>query len=112
MTEPLPAPLWSDATDLCRDLQQGTVTATAVMVNVYARIAALTPALNALVSLIPKEQAMTLAAAADATADLHACRSPNRRRQCCPSAGPYFIAIYPDGSAADPNAVAICPDCR
>ena len=66
MTEPLPAPLWSDATDLCRDLQQGTVTATAVMDNVYARIAALNPALNALVSLIPKEQAMTLAAAADA----------------------------------------------
>ncbi|MAV67336.1 MAG: amidase, partial [Gammaproteobacteria bacterium] len=36
------------------------------MDNVYARIAALNPALNALVSLIPKEQAMTLAAAADA----------------------------------------------
>ena len=66
MTEPLPAPLWSDAADLCRDLQQGTVTATAVMDNVYARIAVLNPALNALVSLIPKEQAMTLAAAADA----------------------------------------------
>ena len=66
MTEPLPAPLWTDATDLCRDLQQGTVTATAIMDNVYTRIAALNPALNALVSLIPKEQAMTLAAAADA----------------------------------------------
>ncbi len=66
MTEPLPAPLWSDAAGLCRDLQQGTVTAEAVMDNVYARIAALNPALNALVSLIPKEQAMTLAAAADA----------------------------------------------
>ena len=65
-TEPLPAPLWSDATELCRDLQQGGVTATAVMDNVYTRIAALNPALNALVSLIPKEQAMTLAAAADA----------------------------------------------
>ena len=66
MNEPLPAPLWSDAAGLCRDLQQGTVTAEAVMDNVYARIAALNPALNALVSLIPKEQAMTLAAAADA----------------------------------------------
>ena len=66
-TEPLPAPLWSDATELCRDLQQGSVTATAVMDNVYTRIAALNPALNALVSLIPKEQAMTLAAAADAS---------------------------------------------
>ena len=66
MTEPLPAPLWSNAADLCRGLQQGTITATAVMDNVYARIAVLNPALNALVSLIPKEQAMTLAAAADA----------------------------------------------
>ena len=50
MNEPLPAPLWSDAAGLCRDLQQGTVTAEAVMDNVYARIAALNPALNALVS--------------------------------------------------------------
>ena len=66
MTEPLPAPLWSNAADLCRGLQQGTITATAVMDNVYARIEALNPVLNALVSLIPKEQAMTLAAAADA----------------------------------------------
>ena len=66
MIEPLPPPLWSNAADLCRDLQQGTVTATAVMDNVYARIAALNSALNALVSLIPKEQAMSLVAAADA----------------------------------------------
>jgi amidase len=62
---PPPAPLWQDALSLCRDLQRGTVTAQALMSNVYARIKALNPALNALVALLPEEQAMALAAAAD-----------------------------------------------
>ena len=62
---PPPAPLWQDALSLCRDLQRGTITAQALMSNVYARIKALNPALNALVALLPEEQAMALAAAAD-----------------------------------------------
>lgn len=66
MTEPLADPLWRNATDLCRDLQRGTIAATTLMENVYARIAALNPRLNALVDLIPQEQAMALAATADA----------------------------------------------
>lgn len=66
MTEPLVDPLWRNATDLCRDLQRGTIAATTLMENVYARIAALNPRLNALVDLIPQEQAMALAATADA----------------------------------------------
>ena len=64
---PPPAPLWQDALSLCRDLQRGTITAQALMSNVYARIKALNPALNALVALLPEEQAMALAAAADGT---------------------------------------------
>ena len=66
MTEPLADPLWRNATDLCRDLQRGTIAATTLMENVYARIAALNPRLNALVDLMPQEQAMALAATADA----------------------------------------------
>ena len=62
---PPPAPLWQDALSLCRDLQRGTITAQALMSNVYARIKALNPALNALVALLPDEQAMALAEAAD-----------------------------------------------
>mgnify|MGYP001158347150 FL=1 len=65
MSEHLPKPIWQDATTLCRDLQRGAVTATAVMANVYARIKALNPHINALVELLPEEQAMALAAAAD-----------------------------------------------
>lgn len=62
---PPPEPLWQDALSLCRDLQRGTISAQALMRNVYARIKALNPALNALVALLPEEQAMALAAAAD-----------------------------------------------
>ena len=66
MSSSAPAPLWQDATSLCRDLQRGTISASALMENVYARIDALNPKLNALVALLPKEEAMALAAAADA----------------------------------------------
>ncbi|HCG69400.1 MAG TPA: amidase [Gammaproteobacteria bacterium] len=65
MSEHLPEPIWQDATTLCRDLQRGAVTATALMANVYARIKALNPHINALVELLPGEQAMALATAAD-----------------------------------------------
>jgi amidase len=59
-------PLWQDALTLCRDLQRGSITAQELMANVYARIDALNPKLNALVALLPQDQAMALAAAADA----------------------------------------------
>ena len=66
MSDPIPAPIWQDARSLCRDLQSGSVTALAVMSNVYDRINALNPVLNALVDLLPQNQAMALAAEADA----------------------------------------------
>lgn len=60
-----PPPLWQDALSLCRDLQRGSISAQTLMSNVYARINSLNPALNALVALLPEEQAMALAADAD-----------------------------------------------
>lgn len=65
MSSELMPPLWQDATSLCRDLQSGMVSAEAVMANVYARINAVNPTLNALVDLLPLQQAMALAAEAD-----------------------------------------------
>ena len=66
MSDPLPAPIWQDALSLCRDLQCGNLSAQTLMANIYARINALNPALNALVDLLPEDQAMALAAEADA----------------------------------------------
>ena len=62
MSDPLPAPIWQDALSLCRDLQCGNLSAQTLMANIYARINALNPALNALVDLLPEDQAMALAA--------------------------------------------------
>jgi len=53
------------ALHLCRDLQRGTVSAQAVMREVYARINAINPQVNALVNLLTEEQADHLAAIAD-----------------------------------------------
>lgn len=66
MSDPIPAPIWQDALSLCRDLQSGSISAQAVMSNVYDRINALNPTLNALVDLLPQDQAMALAVEADA----------------------------------------------
>lgn len=60
-----PAPLWDDAATLCRDLQRGTVSAVDLMRNVYARVHALNPQVNALVNLLDEQDAVALAAAAD-----------------------------------------------
>jgi amidase len=66
LPETSPAPLWDDALTLCRDLQRGTLSAVELMHNVYARIHALNPQVNALVNLLDEQQALALAAAADA----------------------------------------------
>jgi amidase len=60
-----PTPLWDDAITLCRDLQRGTVSAVDLMRNVYARIEAINPTVNALVNLLDEREALALAAAAD-----------------------------------------------
>ena len=66
MSDPIQAPIWKDALSLCRDLQSGSISAQAVMSNVYDRINALNPTLNALVDLLPQDQALALAVEADA----------------------------------------------
>ena len=65
MSDNTPAPLWDDALTLCRDLQRGTVSAVELMRNVYARINALNPQVNALVNLLDEQEALALAATAD-----------------------------------------------
>ena len=65
MPENKPTPLWDDAITLCRDLQRGTVSAVDLMRNVYARIQAINPTVNALVNLLDEREALALAAAAD-----------------------------------------------
>lgn len=66
MSNTIPKPLWQDATSLCRDLQRGVVSTTDLMANVYDRIDALNPKLNALVDLLPRDEAIALATVADA----------------------------------------------
>ena len=65
MSENKLTPLWNDAITLCRDLQRGTVSAVDLMRNVYARIQAINPTVNALVNLLDEREALALAAAAD-----------------------------------------------
>jgi len=60
-----PRPLWDDALTLCRDLQRGSTSAVDLMRNVYARVQAINPTVNALVNLLDEQEALALAAAAD-----------------------------------------------
>ena len=65
MPDHIPRPLWHDALTLCRDLQRGSTSAVDLMRNVYARIQAINPTVNALVNLLDEQQALALAEAAD-----------------------------------------------
>ena len=65
MTSAVPKPIWQDALSLCRDLQSGRTQAMDVMANVYDRIEQINPTINAIVNLLPRAQAMSLARAAD-----------------------------------------------
>jgi len=58
--------MWNSALELCRDLQRGTVKALDVMQETYRRIEAINPQVNALVNLLPQDQAFALARGADA----------------------------------------------
>lgn len=57
---------WTNALELCRDLQRGTISAADLMQETYRRINAINPKVNALVNLLPEEQALHLAQSADA----------------------------------------------
>lgn len=56
---------WDNALTLCRDLQRGDVSAVDVMREIYRRIDDINPQVNALVALLPEDQALALAARAD-----------------------------------------------
>ncbi len=58
--------MWTNAIDLCRDLQRGTISAVDVMAEVYTRIERVNPQVNAVVGLIDRDRALELAASADA----------------------------------------------
>jgi len=55
-----------NALGLCRDLQRGTISAADLMNEIYDRIEAINPVVNALVNLLSREDALQLAEAADA----------------------------------------------
>jgi amidase len=56
---------WTNARELCRDLQRGSITAVELMTEVYRRIGLINPRVNALVGLLDEDEALKLAAAAD-----------------------------------------------
>ena len=56
---------WTSARELCARLQQGRVSAVDVMQEVYARIERVNPQVNALVNLLPLDDALKLAEQAD-----------------------------------------------
>ncbi len=53
--------IWANARTLCRDLQRGSVSAEALMAEVYERIEKHNPTVNALTNLADREQAMAWA---------------------------------------------------
>jgi len=57
---------WDNALELCRDLQRGSVSAVDLMRETYRRIERVNPKVNALVNLLPEDEALRLAEAADA----------------------------------------------
>ena len=58
-------PLWDNALTLCRDMQRGVISSEELMSNIYRRIKAINPHVNAIVSLLDEETAMELAVSAD-----------------------------------------------
>ena len=58
-------PIWDDALTLCRDMQRGVISSEELMSNIYRRIKAINPHVNAIVSLLDEETAMELAVSAD-----------------------------------------------
>ena len=61
----LPDPIWIDALTLCADLRAGKVSAEDLMKNIYLRINHINPKVNAIVNLLPEEEAIELAKQAD-----------------------------------------------
>ena len=57
--------MWDNALTLCRDLQRGTVSSQDLMREIYRRIEVVNPQVNALVNLLPLDEAMARAQAAD-----------------------------------------------
>lgn len=62
---------WKSARTLCRDLQRGAVSSQELMTEIYDRIDAVNSTVNALVALLPRDEAMVLARVADETPIAH-----------------------------------------
>ncbi len=56
---------WESALQVCRDLQRGSISAVDLMRETYQRIQRVNPEVNALVNLLPEEEALRLATQAD-----------------------------------------------
>ena len=56
---------WTNATDLCDKLKKGSASAAELMAETYDRINQINPEVNALVSLLPRDEAIALATRAD-----------------------------------------------
>ncbi|NOX50137.1 MAG: amidase [Gammaproteobacteria bacterium] len=59
--------MWHNARELCRDLQRGTISSVELTNEIYNRIEAINPVVNAIVGLIDRQQALALASDADQT---------------------------------------------
>ena len=60
-----PKPIWTEGYKICKSLKEGSVSSVELMENIYSRIEFINPKVNAIVNLLPKEEALSLAKEAD-----------------------------------------------
>ena len=60
-----PEPIWTEGHKICKSLKEGSVSSVELMENIYSRIELINPEVNAIVNLLPKEEALSLAKEAD-----------------------------------------------
>ncbi|HJM15604.1 MAG TPA: amidase family protein, partial [SAR86 cluster bacterium] len=60
-----PKPIWTEGHKICKNLKEGSVSSVKLMENIYSRIESINPEVNAIVNLLPKEEALSLAKEAD-----------------------------------------------
>ena len=56
-----PEPIWTEGHKICKSLKEGSVSSVELMENIYSRIELINPEVNAIVNLLPKEEALSLA---------------------------------------------------
>ena len=60
-----PKPIWTEAHKICKSLKEGSVSCVELMENIYSRIEFINPKVNAIVNLLSREEALSLAKEAD-----------------------------------------------